>query len=92
MRKVKANSLLGLRCLANIKVLEKRKVVAVVLKVGYAPIIEYSNLFLVGFTPGANFVSSLSLSELLSTIPKYIISIAVTTNVSIGSSLRQKRK
>ena len=29
--------------------------------------------------------------ELLSTIPKYIISIAVTTNVSIGSSLRQER-
>ena len=37
------------------------------------------------------FVRSLSLPELLSTIPKYIISIAVTTNVSIGSSLRQER-
>ena len=29
--------------------------------------------------------------ELLSTIPKYIISIAVTTNVNIGRSLRQER-
>ena len=37
------------------------------------------------------FVSSLSLPELLSTIPKHIISIAVTINVNIGSSLRQER-
>ena len=37
------------------------------------------------------FVSSLSLPELLSTIPKYIISIAVTTNVNNGRSLRQER-
>ena len=37
------------------------------------------------------FVRSLSLPEPLSKIPKYIISIAVTTNVNVGRSLRQER-
>ena len=91
MGKVKANTLLGLQCFANVEVLEKRITVVVVLQVGYDPIIKRSHLFLVGFTTGTNFVSSLSLPELLSTIPKYIISIAVATNVNIGRTLRQER-
>ena len=92
MGKVKATALLGLQCLANIKVLEEWITVVVILEISYDPIIKSQYLFLVGFTTGTNFVSSLSWPELLSTIPKYIISITVTTNVSIGSSLRQKRK
>ena len=57
MGKVKANSFLGLQCLANIEVLEKRIAVVVVLEVGYDPIIKRSHLFLVGCTTGTNFVS-----------------------------------
>ena len=57
MGKVKANALLGLKCLSNIEVLEKRIAVVVVLKVGYDPVIKRSHLFLVGFTTGTNFVS-----------------------------------
>jgi len=57
MGKVKANTLLGLQCLANIEVLENGIAVVVVLKVGYDPIIKRSYLFLVGFTTGTNFVS-----------------------------------
>ena len=57
MRKVKANTLFGLQCLANIKVLEEWITVVVILEIGYDPIIECSYLFLVGFTTGTNFVS-----------------------------------
>ena len=57
MGKVKANTLLGLQCLANIEVLEKWITVVVIFEIGYDPIIEGSHLFLVGFTTGTNFVS-----------------------------------
>jgi len=57
MGKVKANALLGLQCLANIKVLEDWITVVVILGVGYDPIIKSQYLFLVGFTTGTNFVS-----------------------------------
>jgi len=92
MGKVKANTLLGLQCLANIKVLEKRIAVVVVLEVGYDPIIKRSYFFFVGFTTGANFVSKVSLPELLSTIAGYISSAAVVTIVIIDSSLLQYAK
>ena len=55
--KIKTNTLFGLQCLANIKVLEKRIAVVVVLKVGYDPIIKSQYLFFVGITSGTNFVS-----------------------------------
>ncbi len=57
MGKVKANALLGLQSLTNIKVLGKWITVVVILEVGYDPIIKSQYLFLVGFTTGANFVS-----------------------------------
>ena len=57
MGKVKANTLLGLQCLANIKVLEEWITVVVILEVGYDPIIKSQYLFFVGFTTGTNFVS-----------------------------------
>ena len=57
MGKVKANTLFGLQCLANIKVLEEWIAVVVILKVGYDPIIKSQYLFFVGFATGTNFVS-----------------------------------
>ena len=57
MGKVKANTLLGLQCLANIKVLEEWIAVVVVLKVCTDPIIKSQYLFFVDFTTGTNFVS-----------------------------------
>ena len=57
MGKVKANTLLGLQRLSNIKVLEEWITVVVILEVGYDPIIKSQHLFFVGLTTGANFVS-----------------------------------
>lgn len=57
MGKVKANTLLGLQCLANVKLLEDWITVVVILEIGYDPIIKSQYLFFVGFTTGANFVS-----------------------------------